>query len=500
MRVLNVFCINTDGSFKRTRCMAKKRIKTNGIFFTGKASEDVTGSQYYLKYGTVQILLECGLHQSSTNSYLDSYKVNSDKFQFKPNEIDYIFLNHAHIDHIGLVPRIVKEGFCGKIIATHETAVIMKSLLLNSCFILADEARVLSKRYHRDYQPIYTIEDVYRTMELVYEYDSYDTEYILDNRISFKWYENSHCPGAAQLGLKVSDGYSVRHILYTSDIGALYTKNHYLKNTVIPRERFDVAIMESTYGSQTKINKKNRKFDIEHLCTAINTTLERKGTVILPCFSFSRTQEILTTLYDIYGKDENFVTPVVVDSKLSCEISDLYSKILDGNNLTYWKKVKSWNNVKFISEKTDSQACLSDNTPKIVISSSGFCTNGRIVNYLKKYLRDKNSMIIFSGFVGENPSYLSYRIKNFSQRSHISINKELIPNHADCISLSTFSSHANYDDLVTYGGSLETNKLILVHGSSESKRNLSEGLKKIISKNNKTFKVVSAHKGMVIHL
>lgn len=480
--------------------MAKKKLKTNGIIFTGKASEDVTGSQYLIKFGNTQILLECGLHQSSTNSYLDSYRVNSAKFQFNPKEIDYVFLNHAHIDHIGLVPRLVKEGFCGKIIATHETAIIMKPLLLNSCFILEDEARILSKRYHRDYKPIYSEDDVYQTMDMVYEYDAYDVEYVLDDNVRFKWYKNSHCIGAAQLGLKLFDGYITRHILYTSDIGALHTKNHYLKDTEIPTDRFDLVIMESTYGSQTKPNKKNRKFDIEHLRVAINTTLDRKGTVILPCFSFSRTQELLTTLYDIYGEDETFVTPIIVDSKLSCEISNLYKHVLEGDNLTYWNKVVNWYNVKFISEKEKSQACVLDNTPKIIISSSGFCTNGRIVNYLKKYLRDKNSMIIFSGFVGDNPSYLSYRIKNFSNRSHISINKEQIPNRADCISLSTFSSHANYDDLVKYGSSLQTNKLILVHGSMESKKNLSEGLKEAISKNNKTYRVVTAYKGMVTHL
>ena len=130
----------------------------------------------------------------------------------------------------------------------------------------------------------------------------------------------------------------------------------------------------------------------------------------------------------------------------------------------------------------------------------GFCTNGRIVNYLKKYLKDKNSMIIFSGYVGDNPSYLSYRIKNYSSRSTISINKEQIPNQADCITLSTFSSHANHNDLIKYGSSLNTNRLVLVHGSHESKLYLSEKLNESISKNDKTYKVVCANKGMVIHL
>ena len=127
--------------------MAKKKLKNNGIFFTGKSSEDVTGSQYLVRFGNTQCLLECGLHQSSSNDYLDSYKINSEKFQFKPKELDYVFVAHTHIDHCGLIPRLVKEGFTGKIITTGITAKIMKPLLLNSCMIINDEARVLSKRY-----------------------------------------------------------------------------------------------------------------------------------------------------------------------------------------------------------------------------------------------------------------------------------------------------------------------------------------------------------------
>ena len=122
------------------------------------------------------------------------------------------------------------------------------------------------------------------------------------------------------------------------------------------------------------------------------------------------------------------------------------------------------------------------------------------MNYLKKYLQDENSMIIFSGYVGDNPTYLSYRIKNFSDRETLKINKEEIPNRADCITLSTFSSHANHEDLVKFGSSLLTNKLILVHGSEESKRCLAEKLKDAISKNDKTYKVVCSNIGMVVHL
>ena len=126
--------------------MGKKKLKRDGVYFTGKASEDVTGSQYFVRFGDYQCLLECGLHQSSSNSYLDSYNINAEKFNFKPSEIDFLFVAHSHIDHCGLIPRLVKEGFHGQIIVTKNTALIMKELLLNSCYIITEEARILSKK------------------------------------------------------------------------------------------------------------------------------------------------------------------------------------------------------------------------------------------------------------------------------------------------------------------------------------------------------------------
>lgn len=195
--------------------MSKKKIKNDGIYFLGKAADDVTGSQYLVNFCNYKILLECGLHQSSRNDYLDSYKINSEKFKFKPSEIDYVFVNHTHIDHVGLLPRLVKEGFSGKIIATQKTAMVMKPLLLNSCFIVNEECRIISRRYKREYKPLYSEEDVYRTLSLIDVYDEYKHIYKLNDSIKFQWLPNSHCIGAAQLQLIVSDGDKTRKILYT---------------------------------------------------------------------------------------------------------------------------------------------------------------------------------------------------------------------------------------------------------------------------------------------
>ena len=466
--------------------------------FCGNNATDVTGSITLIRFGGKQILLECGLYQD--NSYLEAYRANSEKFCFNPSEIDYVFIGHCHVDHIGLLPRLVKEGFNGKIILTYASSVMAKHLLLNCAFIVADEARILSKRYDREYEPLYKEDDVYKTLQYFCIYDDYHRIYQLDDVISFQWLQNSHCVGAAQLQLIMNDGLKRKKILYSSDIGSINTNNHYVNPTEIPDMYNDVTIMESTYGLDARMSKKTRSFDVEHLRVAVETVLERHGTVVLPAFSFSRSQELLTTLYLLFGQDNTFQTPVIVDSMLTCDICDSYGNVLSDDNYELWSKVYNWENVKYIRDKTESQACVLDSTPKIVISSSGFCTNGRILSYLNQYLKDINSMIIFSGYVGDNNSYLSYRIKNGKTNTTININKTPIPNKADCITMSTFSSHANFNDLLRYGGNLNTNQLVLVHGSIEAKNCLKHHLKEEISKNNKSYKITCSEKGMIIPL
>lgn len=476
----------------------KKKLKEDGILFCGSNAKDVTGSMILIKFGGKQILLECGLYQD--NSYLSAYKINSEKFKFNPNEIDYVFVGHVHIDHIGILPRLIKEGFHGKIIMTYPSSVMSKYLLLNCAFIVNDEARVLSKRYNREYEPLYTEEDVYKTLDYIYVYNEYNHVYKLDDVISFQWFKNSHCVGAAQLQLILNDGIKTKKILYTSDIGALNTKNHYVENTEIPVTFSDVSIMESTYGLNTRATKKTREFDVEHLRVAIETVLERQGSIILPAFSFARSQELLTTLYLLFGENEDFKTDIVVDSMLTCDICQAYEDVLDSDFRELWTKVYNWKNVKYVREKVESKAWVNDPIPKIVISSSGFCTNGRILSYLDKYLRDINSMICFSGFVGTDDSYLSYRIKNGKAHKTININKVPVPNRADCITMSTFSSHANFDDLLKFGSNLNTNQLVLVHGSTEAKNCLKEHLREEISRNDKCYKVKCSEKDMIIPL
>jgi len=439
-----------------------------------------------------------GMYQS--NNILESYKINSKKFKFNPKDIDYCFTCHSHIDHVGLLPRLVKEGFKGKIISSYDMASFFETMGKNSAYIIDSDARFLTKKFKRDYNAIFDEDDIYRMLDFVYEYNDYDTVYKLDDVVSFKWIKNSHCVGAKQLQLLLNKNSEKISILYTSDIGSYNTKNHYVDNTEISKDFNKYTIMESTYGEKTRINKKTREFDIEHLRVAIETVFERSGKVLLPAFSFSRTQELLTVLYELFHDKEDFKYDIVVDSLLSCDICDLYSKVLTGDNLKLWNKVYNWENVKFVKNKEISTSIVKDKSPKIVISSSGFCTNGRVVSYLQEYLKDEKNMIIFSGYIGGDSSYLSYRIKNFKDNKTLNINGKPIKNKADCITLSTFSSHASHDELVEIGSELNTEKIILVHGSTDAKNQLKKDIQDSIFKKDKTTKVIASVQDMVIHL
>lgn len=475
--------------------ISTKRSKDEGIFFVGNNASDVTGSCIYINYNGKKILLECGLVQC--NDYLENYKANSKKFSFSPKEIDYVFCGHPHADHIGLLPRLMREGFTGKIIMSHAAAIITKPLLMNSAFIISKESETLSRIYHRNYSPIYSEDDVNSTMNHIYEYDEVYKEYALDDVVSFEWLENSHCIGARQLRLNIVDANGVtKHILYTSDIGSLRTKNHYMANTIIDGRHYDVAILESTYGAPGRMSKKTREFDVEHLRVAINTTLERGGTVVLPAFSFSRSQELMTILYQLYSSSSDDFQ-IIVDSKLTNEICDRYDELISDD---VWAKVREWNRIVYITDKDQSTACVKSHVPKVVISSSGFCTNGRVLSYLHEYLSDDKSTIIFSGYTGSDNSYLSYRIQHYKENKVIKVSGDPVANRADCVNLTTFSSHANREELIEFGSELNTNKLILVHGSSEAKNSLKEDLQKVISKKNKTFRVLASVKDMVVRI
>jgi metallo-beta-lactamase family protein len=221
-----------------------------------------------------------------------------------------------------------------------------------------------------------------------------------------------------------------------------------------------------------------------------------QGRLLIPVFSLSRSQEILTNLYDLFGNDKTFKIPIVLDSPLIWEITKVYKEVLTGENKELFDKVCEWKNVRFIKDYNESKLCLEDNSPKIVLSSSGFLCKGRSVSYLKKYITDSKSYILMVGY--SPPGSIASKIKN-GQKT-ITIEGKSYKNKCGLTVLNSFSSHIGQIELLNYLKNINSERIYLVHGSEESKLEFKELLEDELLKMCKTTKVICTNKGTICTL
>jgi metallo-beta-lactamase family protein len=479
--------------------MAKKKSKEEkseiSVHYIGNNAQDVTGSMILIKTRNRKILLECGMVQSCGNS-LDDFKINALPFPFKAKDIDYVFINHSHIDHVGNICKLTRNGFKGKIITSHITGQLLKPMLTDSSKIISGDAKALSKQRGKTIYPFYEKEDIDNTLDLVYEYD-YNQIYELDSNISFRFLHNSHIIGALQLELFIKNSLGItKSILYTSDLGSFKVKNHYVDDNDMG-EKYNLIITECTYGKITQETAPNRDKDLEKLRTIIRETcIEKHGRLLIPVFSLSRSQEILTCLYEMYSKDNSFKIPIIVDSPLILEINKIYRKVLQGENAELFDKVCNWNNVKFIKSVEESKLCIMDKSPKIILSSSGFLIKGRSCEYLKQFINKKNDCVVSVGYAPETSTF--GKIKNGVPT--VKIDKKEYDVKCSCMTLNSFSSHIPRHELLSYMKSLYTDKYILVHAEEKSKEEFKLDLEAELSKMCRTSIVQCATKDGVSRL
>lgn len=466
------------------------------MYFCGGNADDVTGSCIYIETPQNKILLEMGLWQS--NKIADDYKINSRKLAFKPSEIDYVFVNHLHSDHIGLIPRLCKEGFNGTIITTFDTGKFLRVMLKDSAYIINKDAEALTRKYNKPVYPIYTEDDVENAIQHMYEFD-FNHIYTLDDEISFEFIPSGHILRAAQLKLYIKVGNHTYKILYTSDLGNIRLDKPYVEKFE-PENKCNIAIVESTYaGKEKTIGKKDRQKDLEKLKSAvIQTCLEDKGRLLIPCFSLDRTQTMITYLYDLFKGDCSMDLPVIVDSPLSCKITQLYREVLTGDELEKFEEVLSWKNLRFISDYDTSKLNIEDKTPAVLISSSGMMTAGRVREYLKQMLPDSKNTILFCGYASENT--LANKIKNSQNQKSITIDGKAYKNKCKIVDLHSFSSHIQYEDMITYYSSINCQTIYLVHGDMEGKLVLKKALEEKFASEGKSTKICATNKSTVCHL
>lgn len=476
--------------------MSKKSKSKINIKFCGGNSWDVTGSMTYIETPNRKILLECGLWQS-TGSTLENWKINSRRFDFKPNKLDYVFSCDRHVDHIGLIPRLYSSGATCPIIAPRGSKPIAEILMRDSARIIAGDASSLSEKFGREYVPFYLDSDVDTALGYWKEYD--DEIVTLDEFVKFRFVPSGHIPFARQLELWITEGNVTKKIVYTSDLGNIHLPKPYTKPfKSVFGQRADIIIAESTYAHEEKIaNKKMRKQDLEKLRTVVEQTcVEQQRRILIPSFALARTQEIATVLYDLFS-DKDFNIPIYIDSPMAQNISRVYCDVLEGEGLEKWKSVLAWENIHFVGDYVESRELRDSGKPCIIIASSGFMVAGRSVAWCSNLLPHANDRIVTIGYAP--PGSIAYTIKQGEQKT-ISISGKRYANRCQITNLGSFSSHIQRDSIVKEYGKANAEKLFLVHGDMDGRNSVKPEIEKELSNNNLSTKVVVVQKNMTVSI
>lgn len=447
------------------------------ISFHG-AAQTVTGSKHLLSLNSGKnILLDCGMFQGLGS---ETFMRNTD-FGFDISQLDAIILSHAHIDHSGLIPLIVKKGFRGKIYATQATFDLCKIMLPDSGFIQEADARFVNKRKRKqgkeDIVPLYTKEDAEYALNFFFPL-AYNTPHALDKHSHFIFTNNGHILGSAAVTITEKAGGVQTVFTYTSDIGRYNTT--LMKNPEsFPQS--DFIVCESTYGNRlhdTQVHAEQKLLDV-----VLQTCVEKKGKLIIPSFSLGRTQEIVFTLNKLQLHGLLPRVPIYVDSPLSTDATEVMRKYIHLLNDTVQEFTQSrsdpfgFNCLRYITDKKESQALNTSSQPCIIISASGMAEAGRAKHHIMHAISHPQHTILLVGYA--EPNSLAGRLRNGADE--VSIFGESFKVKCAVKVLDAFSAHADYKEIERYLKCQQADKvrmLFLVHGNKDAQEHMKEYLKR----------------------
>lgn len=475
--------------------MGKNKNKIR-VSFVGENAEEVTGSCVLIETSNKTILVECGLYQGES-SLLEQYQINNKRFRFKVKNIDYLIVCHSHIDHVGLIPKLYKQGATCKIISPTGLRQLFEIMGKDSAFILEKEAETLTIKFNREYNPIYSPQDVEQALNHWQEIER-NKVIDIDENIQIRFVNSAHIINACQCELWIKNNGRTSKIAITSDLGNISVDNYYVENFE-PIEKANLLIGEATYAREKgHITNKHRIKDLEKIKTIIEQTcVENKAKILFPIFALQRSQNILTYLYDLFGEDENFKIPIILDSPLLLKINEVFKKELKGKAKEKFERVLSWENIKISKEFSETEQWVKGKESCIFLSCSGMMTAGRSVYVASKLLPDPNNCIIFCGYANENS--LANKIKNQKTKT-LTIEGKSIPCRCQVANLLSFSSHMQRKDLLKYYSSGNYDKIAIVHSNFKDKVEFCEELQEEIQKKNKTNKVICINKSVEILL
>lgn len=449
------------------------------IQFCG-ASSGVTGSCHLITTQNHKVLLDCGQFQGGKKQEA----LNFEEFPFNPAEIDYVILSHAHIDHCGRIPLLVKRGFRGDIYCTDATADLLDIMLKDSGYIHEKEAQWKNKKNERAgralEEPLYTFNDAVDSLKYIRPV-LYDQLIELNDEMKIVFNDAGHILGSAITELWVTESDNVSKIVFSGDLGVM--ERPILRNPTIIKKA-DYVIMETTYGN--RVHPSN-SLDVRKLLDIIRETAARGGNTIIPSFAVGRTQELIYELSRIYATDNEYRRDfenimVYVDSPMATNATEVFKRnaqVFDEETKEYIVKGDNpldFKNLKFTKTSAESMWLNSDSAPKVIISASGMCDAGRIKHHLKHNLWNRKASIVFVGYQAEGT--LGRMIVDGAEE--VSLFGEKIQVNAEIYNLEGFSGHADKNGLMDWlkGFRSEPKKIFLVHGESEAKESFAKEVKR----------------------
>ena len=449
------------------------------IQFCG-ASTGVTGSCHLITTEKHKILLDCGQFQGGKAQ--DA--LNYEEFPFDPAEIDFVILSHAHIDHCGRIPLLVKRGFKGDIYCTDATADLLDVMLKDGGYIHEKEAEWKNRKNERAgramVEPLYTYNDAVDSLKFVKPV-LYDQLVELNEQMKMVFNDAGHILGSAITELWITEDDNVSKLVFSGDLGVM--DRPILRNPTIIKKA-DYVIMETTYGN--RLHPKN-SMDVKKLMDIIRKTAKRGGTTVIPSFAVGRTQELIYELNRVYDSDSEYHKDfenimVYVDSPMATTATEVFKKnaqVFDDETKEYIMKGDNpldFKNLKFTRTSEESMWLNTDNEPKVIISASGMCEAGRIRHHLKHNLWNSKSSIIFVGYQAEGT--LGKLLVEGAKE--VTLFGEKIQVNAEIYNLEGFSGHADRDGLQAWlkGFQKEPKHIFLVHGEQQAKEDFAETVRK----------------------
>ncbi len=442
------------------------------------ATESVTGSKHLVITNKgKQILLDCGLYQGMG---AETDELNR-HLGLNPEDIEAVVLSHAHIDHSGNLPYLVKEGFNGKIYCTEATFDVCEILLMDSAHIHENDVRFINKRRLKNnlppIKPLYSAKDAERCLKR-FKPLPFNTEFFINDEISFHFSEVGHITGAAAINITSHEDDKNTKLTFTGDVGRY---RDLLLKAPQPFQQANYIICESTYGDRLHDNNVDAE---QKLLDIVNRTcVVKKGKLIIPAFSLGRTQEVVYSLDKFKNEGLLPEIKIFVDSPLSTSATNIVRNHPECFNADLREYIQNdpdpfgFNNLKYIREASESKELNDLKEPCIIISASGMCDAGRVKHHLRNSIGDERNTVLMVGYCSPN----TLGVKLMSGAKQVRIFGDFFDVNADIETIHSYSAHADYNELLKFLSCQDKTKLksvFLVHGEDDAKKVFKETLQK----------------------